>query len=151
MVFSQVGCLTMESIREVSPQRIRPANCVSLPREVRDTLLGFAKSLPFAMPYRASLGPLRSESCGGGLCVPGPASRGFPFAILQRSLQNLTSSQTRSHFLRQVKERPQVWQGFVGRWHFLTPLMARFLRCLVGDPPRSSSVRHPGRRSSVRV
>lgn len=54
----------------------------------------------------------------------GPGSRpgwGRDLCIRQRSLQNFTWSQTRSHFLRQVKGRPQVAQGFSGRCCLLTP------------------------------
>lgn len=40
---------------------------------------------------------------------------------LQRSLQKITFSQSRSHFLRQVKSLPQVGQVFWGRFCFLTP------------------------------
>jgi hypothetical protein len=41
--------------------------------------------------------------------------------ILQRSLQKITFSQSRSHFLRQVKGLPHVGQVFWGRFCFLTP------------------------------
>jgi hypothetical protein len=43
--------------------------------------------------------------------------------IRQRSLQNFTSSHTRSHFLRQVKGLVQVTQSLEGRCCFLTPFM----------------------------
>lgn len=41
----------------------------------------------------------------------------------QRSLQNFTSSHTRSHFLRHVNGRPQAAQIFSGKCCFLTPRM----------------------------
>jgi hypothetical protein len=41
----------------------------------------------------------------------------------QRSEQNLTWSQSRSHFLRQVKGRPQCAQSFWGRLDLATPRM----------------------------
>jgi hypothetical protein len=43
------------------------------------------------------------------------------FFIRQRSLQNFTSSQTRSHFFRHLKGRPQVAQIFSGNCCFFTP------------------------------
>ena len=41
------------------------------------------------------------------------------FARLHLSEQYLTSSQTRAHFLRQMKGRPQAAQSFWGRFGFL--------------------------------
>jgi hypothetical protein len=41
------------------------------------------------------------------------------FAARQRSEQNLTLSQSRSHFLRQLNGRSQARQIFVGRFNFL--------------------------------
>jgi hypothetical protein len=41
------------------------------------------------------------------------------FADRQRSEQNLTSSQLRSHFLRHEKGLPHTGQTFVGRWELL--------------------------------
>jgi len=41
-------------------------------------------------------------------------ARGFDFR--HASLQNLTSSQFRSHFFRQANGRPQVWQVFAGKF-----------------------------------
>jgi hypothetical protein len=40
------------------------------------------------------------------------------FVLLHRSLQYRTSSQLRSHFLRQEKERLQTGQVLVGKWAF---------------------------------
>ncbi len=42
-----------------------------------------------------------------------------------RSLQYFTCSQSRAHFLRQVKGRPQVGQVFCGRSDFFTPFGMR--------------------------
>jgi len=42
---------------------------------------------------------------------------------LQRSLQYFTSSQTRSHRLRQMNGRPHARQILVGRFCLLTPRM----------------------------
>jgi hypothetical protein len=69
--------------------------------------------------------------------VPDPTP--FPdfFADRQRSEQYLTSSQTRSHFLRQVKGLPQVAQVFCGRLDFFTP------RGMVKDPA-SAAMRAAG-------
>ena len=50
--------------------------------------------------------------------------RGFDLFIRQRSLQNFTSSQTRSHFLRQVKDLPHAGHTFSGRCCFFTPFIA---------------------------
>ncbi len=54
------------------------------------------------------------------------AGRHHVFAVAlavrrQRSEQKRTCSQSRSHFLRQVKGRPQAAQVLVGRSAFLTP------------------------------
>jgi hypothetical protein len=48
------------------------------------------------------------------------------FFIRQRSLQNFTSSQTRSHFFRHLKGRPQVAQIFSGSCCFFTPRCSKF-------------------------
>ena len=47
-----------------------------------------------------------------------PRGHGFLF-LRQRSEQYLTSSQTFSHFLRQVNGNPQAGQVLVGRSDFL--------------------------------
>lgn len=43
----------------------------------------------------------------------------FFVCFLHLSLQYFTSSQTFSHFFRQVKGRPQAWQVLVGKKGFL--------------------------------
>jgi hypothetical protein len=48
------------------------------------------------------------------------------FFIRQRSLQNFTSPQTRSHFFRHLKGRPQVAQIFSGSCCFFTPRCSKF-------------------------
>lgn len=45
---------------------------------------------------------------------------------LQLLLQVVTSSQTFSHFFRQVKGRWHVTQVFVGKFSFLTPLIIQY-------------------------
>ena len=50
-------------------QRMRPANCISPPREVRDTLLGCVKSLPFH-PRPPAGRPLRATLCVYARVVP---------------------------------------------------------------------------------
>jgi hypothetical protein len=61
------------------------------------------------------------------------------FALrLQRSLQNFTCSQSRSHFLRHANGRWQAGQILVGRCCFLTPCIAGSKRCIgVFGLPRS--------------
>lgn len=49
----------------------------------------------------------------------------FPFAARQRSEQNLTLAQSRSHFLRQAKGRWQDAQILVGRFSFLCAMACK--------------------------
>ncbi|GGX18478.1 hypothetical protein GCM10011282_25830 [Undibacterium macrobrachii] len=45
----------------------------------------------------------------------------------QRSEQYLTEAQSFSHFLRQVKDKPQTSHSLLGKSDFLRIFMARFL------------------------
>lgn len=58
-----------------------------------------------------------------------PSRRGYaPLPRRQASLQYFTCSQSRAHFLRQVKGRPHVAQIFVGKCCFFTPRISRETR-----------------------
>ena len=63
------------------------------------------------------------------------------FDLRQRSEQNFTRSQSRSHFFRHVKGRPQHWQSFWGRCSFFTPRMHRLLEALARDAVRTRDPR----------
>ena len=98
-----------------------------------------ARPLSLALfAFVAFLAAFRDEGASSSTATSGAGAPPLFRSALQRLLQHVTSSQQRSHFLRQVNGLWHTTHTLVGRFSFLTPCGIREPR--PPRPPRASSV-----------